>query len=202
MAVMLSALRAGRPSHPRKIPGTHFRQRLCRPEGHSAAGRIRSIEKPNDLKGNRTRNLPPCSIVPQPTALPRAPTCTDTEGHYDSIKARHWTITSARLIHCKTSHRPIFILSFHLRLGQVVCSLQISRLKFSSISHLSDAWYMSHPSHISWPYRPDNIRQFPNYESPPPVTFFLLNLTSFLVPSSQTPSVCIVPLKLRNPKSV
>jgi hypothetical protein len=36
------------------------------------AGRIRSIEKFNDLKGVRIRNLPACSIVPQPTTLPRA----------------------------------------------------------------------------------------------------------------------------------
>jgi hypothetical protein len=59
------------PFTPRKIPGTHFRQRLSRPQGHSAAGRIRSIEKSSDLIGNRTRDLPACSIVPQPTALPR-----------------------------------------------------------------------------------------------------------------------------------
>jgi hypothetical protein len=31
------------------------------PQGHNAAGRIRSIEKSNDLIGNRTRNLPACS---------------------------------------------------------------------------------------------------------------------------------------------
>jgi hypothetical protein len=42
------------------------------PQGHSAAGKIRSIEKSNDLIGNRTRDLPACSIVPQPTTLPRA----------------------------------------------------------------------------------------------------------------------------------
>jgi hypothetical protein len=41
--------------------------------GHSAAGEIRSIEKSNDLIGNRTRDLPACGIVPQPTTLPRAP---------------------------------------------------------------------------------------------------------------------------------
>jgi hypothetical protein len=40
---------------------------------HSGAGRIRSIEKSNDLIGNRTRNLPAWYIVPQPTTLPRAP---------------------------------------------------------------------------------------------------------------------------------
>jgi hypothetical protein len=30
---------------------------------------IRSIEKSNDLIGNRTRDLPACSVVPQPTTL-------------------------------------------------------------------------------------------------------------------------------------
>jgi hypothetical protein len=72
MAVRLSALRAGRSLPPRKIPGTHFCQRLSRPQGHCAAARIGSIEKSSDI-GTRTRDLPPCSIVPQPTMLPRAP---------------------------------------------------------------------------------------------------------------------------------
>ena len=31
------------------------------------------MKKSNDTIGNRTRDLPTCSIVPQPTALPRAP---------------------------------------------------------------------------------------------------------------------------------
>jgi hypothetical protein len=43
---------------PRKILGTHFRWRFSRLQDHSAAGRIRSIEKFNDLIGNRTRALP------------------------------------------------------------------------------------------------------------------------------------------------
>jgi hypothetical protein len=38
------------------------------------AGRIRSIEKSNDLIGNQTHDLPACSIVPQSSTLPRAPT--------------------------------------------------------------------------------------------------------------------------------
>jgi hypothetical protein len=54
----------------KKIPGTHFCYRLSRPQGHSAAGRIRSIEKSNDLIASRTRDLPACSTVPQPTMLP------------------------------------------------------------------------------------------------------------------------------------
>jgi hypothetical protein len=37
------------------------------------AGRIRSIEKIH-LIGTRSRDLPACSIVPQPTTLPRATT--------------------------------------------------------------------------------------------------------------------------------
>jgi hypothetical protein len=44
---------------------------MSRPQGYSAAGRIRSIEKSNDLIGNWTSDLPACSIVPQLTTLPR-----------------------------------------------------------------------------------------------------------------------------------
>jgi hypothetical protein len=51
---------------PRKIPGTHFCYRLCRSHCHSVAGRIRSIEKSNELIRNRTWDLPACSTVPYP----------------------------------------------------------------------------------------------------------------------------------------
>jgi hypothetical protein len=34
---------------------------------HSAAGRIMSMKNSNDTIGNRTRDLPACSAVPQPT---------------------------------------------------------------------------------------------------------------------------------------
>jgi hypothetical protein len=33
------------------------------------------LKNSDDLNGNQTRNLPACSIVPQPTTLPRAPQC-------------------------------------------------------------------------------------------------------------------------------
>jgi hypothetical protein len=65
MAVRLSALRANHPLPPRKIPGAHSCQSVSQPQGHSAAGRIRSIEKSDALIGNRTRDFPACSIVPQ-----------------------------------------------------------------------------------------------------------------------------------------
>jgi hypothetical protein len=57
----------------RKIPGTHFCERLSQPQDHSAAGRIRSIEMYNNLIGTRTRDIPACSIVPQLTTLSRVP---------------------------------------------------------------------------------------------------------------------------------
>jgi hypothetical protein len=40
----------------------------------SVTGRIMSIKNSNDTIGNRTRDLPVCIAVPQPTAPPRAPT--------------------------------------------------------------------------------------------------------------------------------
>jgi hypothetical protein len=73
MAMRLSALRAGRTLPPRKISGTHFCWRLSRPHGHSAAGRVRSIEESNDLIGIQTNDLQACSIMREPTMLSRAP---------------------------------------------------------------------------------------------------------------------------------
>jgi hypothetical protein len=44
---------------------------LISDRGHNVAGRITAIEETSDLIGNRTRDLPACSIVPEPTTLPR-----------------------------------------------------------------------------------------------------------------------------------
>ena len=41
--------------------------------GNSAAGRIMLMKNSNDIIGNRTRDLPTCSAVPQPTVPPRTP---------------------------------------------------------------------------------------------------------------------------------
>ena len=71
--VKLSALLTGRLYPPGDIPGTHFFQGLNRPQGHSAAGRIKSMKNPTDSIGNRNRDLPACSAVPQTTAPPRTP---------------------------------------------------------------------------------------------------------------------------------
>ena len=61
------------PLIPGNSPGTHFYWRLSRPQGHSAAGRIMSMKNSSDTIGNRTRDLPICSAVSQPTAPPRGP---------------------------------------------------------------------------------------------------------------------------------
>jgi hypothetical protein len=66
MAVKLSASRAGHSLLHRKIPGTHFCQRLSQPQGT-----VR-LQGHDDLIGNRNRDLPACSTVPQRTAIPRA----------------------------------------------------------------------------------------------------------------------------------
>jgi hypothetical protein len=64
-----SALRAGRPLLPgRFLILISVRDRVD-PQDHSVAGRIKTIERSNDLIENRRRYLPACSIVPQPTSL-------------------------------------------------------------------------------------------------------------------------------------
>jgi hypothetical protein len=69
MAVRLSVLCTAHLLPPRKIPGTHFCQGLSQPHGHSAAGRIRSIDKSNGLIRNRTHDLPACSIMPKKSVI-------------------------------------------------------------------------------------------------------------------------------------
>jgi hypothetical protein len=55
------------------------------------------LKKKIHLIGTRTRDLPVCSIVPQPTTLPRArqPIVTGSQSsqetiHYTEIKAQFW----------------------------------------------------------------------------------------------------------------
>jgi hypothetical protein len=68
---MLSALRTGRLYPEEDISGTHFCERLNRPQGHSAAGRFMAIKILDDPIRIRTLKLPACKPVPQPTASPR-----------------------------------------------------------------------------------------------------------------------------------
>jgi hypothetical protein len=45
---------------------------VSQPQDRSAAGRIMSKGNSSDVIGNRTRDFPYCSAVPQPTVPPRA----------------------------------------------------------------------------------------------------------------------------------
>jgi hypothetical protein len=67
MAVRLSALRARRPL---PLSNTQILLDAESTQGHSVAGRIRSIEKFHRI-GSLNHDLPACSIVPQSTTLPR-----------------------------------------------------------------------------------------------------------------------------------
>ena len=77
------------------IPGTHFCYRLSQ----ILAWRIMSMKTSNGNIRNRTRNLPVCSSVPQPTVPPPAPTNT----HYSISLFHHafWIIKfySHQLMH-------------------------------------------------------------------------------------------------------
>jgi hypothetical protein len=70
--VRLTVLRTCRLYPPANYPGTHC-YRLSQPQGHSAAGRIMAMQNSNNNIGNQTRDLPVCTAVLQPTALPCAP---------------------------------------------------------------------------------------------------------------------------------
>jgi hypothetical protein len=54
------------PLPPGIISGTHFCYCLSQAQGNIAAGRIMSMKNSNDTIGNRTRDPPACSTVPQP----------------------------------------------------------------------------------------------------------------------------------------
>jgi hypothetical protein len=63
------------PLPPGNVPGTHFCQRLSRPQCHSATGRIMSMKNANDSIWNRNRDLPICSSVLSPLCHQLSPLC-------------------------------------------------------------------------------------------------------------------------------
>jgi hypothetical protein len=56
-----------------------------------------SIEKVSDI-GDRTRDLPACSIVPQPTTLPRAPAPNHTLYKYQIERIRYIILANGHVI--------------------------------------------------------------------------------------------------------
>ena len=84
-------------------------KRLSRPQDHSAAGRIRPTKNSKGAIGNRTRDLPACSAVPQPNGPSCAPdtlcgtyyyvttTFFRSGGSVPGIMATGWTIWGSNL---------------------------------------------------------------------------------------------------------
>ena len=94
------------PLPPGNIPGTHFCWRLSQPQGHIADGRIMSMKNYNYTIGNRTRDLPTCTAVPQPTTPPRVPSLFRSQYNY---YARGCTIQGSnpgRGKKCSSPNRP------------------------------------------------------------------------------------------------
>jgi hypothetical protein len=71
----LSALRAGRPLVPGRFLVLISGRGWVDPRARVRLERLGELKKTNDLIGNRTRDLPAFSIVPQPTTLLRARKC-------------------------------------------------------------------------------------------------------------------------------
>jgi hypothetical protein len=121
MAVMLSVLRAGRPLPP--PPGRflvlNFVRGWVRPQVHKAAGRIRSNEKIY-LIGTRTRNLLACSIVPQPTTLPRAPYIFGTKT-YGFTRLKFWSWNGLQNLYYRCSSNSVTSLVVVLLLESMQC---------------------------------------------------------------------------------
>jgi hypothetical protein len=77
--------------------------------GHSVAGRIRSIEESSDLIGNRTHELPACSIVPEPTTLPHAPTVLSVEDPFTLHSNWIYPGKSSHSVYCCIGYIPVFL---------------------------------------------------------------------------------------------
>jgi hypothetical protein len=114
------------PFTPGKIPGTHFYQRLSRSQGHSAA----KIEKSNGLIGNRTRDLPACSTVPQRSTLPRA---------QDGVV---WT--SLSWLRRENSFIALLVNRYNYRLPPLARQFFLT---LNRINHLNNFFTLSHQPH-------------------------------------------------------
>jgi hypothetical protein len=76
------------------------------------------IEKSNDLIGNRTRDLPACSILPQPTTLPRAPRNHEESNELSAVNKLKTKLNSVAVVRKLTipTERPPLVDEFSAKL--------------------------------------------------------------------------------------
>jgi hypothetical protein len=110
---------------------------MSRLQGHTAAGSIRSIEKSNELIGNRTRDIPACSMVPQPTTLPHAPffSTASVRSIFSFLSLYDSLITSTSYM---TDVNSFLIFAFCLHFFIIGC-----HKSFSKSSHFSSAFWQN-----------------------------------------------------------
>jgi hypothetical protein len=151
----LSALSTGRP---------FFWGRLRRPQGHSAAGMVKSIEISYDLIGNQNRDLQACSIVPQPTTLPPWPRRTGERR--ETSKFGNMALSRTNVVLLMPEYQ-------EQQLDTARCPLNISsmRHKIASISTDVDITHLSccakctmftneeHHSSFLWNRRPCRVKK-------------------------------------------
>jgi hypothetical protein len=73
VAITLSAVHGGRPFTLDRSPGTHFFNGYMKPGVIARLEELGTLRTFSYLTGFRARDLPACSIMPQPSTLPRAP---------------------------------------------------------------------------------------------------------------------------------
>ena len=125
---------------------------MNRPQDHNAAGRIMSMKNSNDTIGYRTRNLPACSAVPQPTAPPRGP-----NKYSMSILIIFWSLKCGHLPHITLlPHRNLrWLLDFWKIFTPPNLRRNVS--KFKKI--------VSQKNEVSWNFRPCGGRGWDIYVS-------------------------------------
>jgi hypothetical protein len=81
-----------------------------------------SMKNSNDTIGNRTRDLPACSVVPQPTVSPRAPLKPAIKLNLEPITCRYILYTYMHATkHTRTSANYIILPSFRHNPEAVMC---------------------------------------------------------------------------------
>jgi hypothetical protein len=164
MAVRLSALRAGLPLPPGRFMVLISVRGWVHHKAHIAARRIRWIENCNYLIGNRTSDLPACSIVPPTYTLPRAPNIREYQKKIITLLHVH-TLLGNRLVN-KFPRRQILDKQSVARLRNYRrgCVFYVFRTKASAgnvpMNSQSDTWHVFSVGSVPRGYKRIRERDF------------------------------------------